>query len=90
MPAPLLFLNAASSPFPPAAACASSLQLQQVKTPDLCEGRRSLWEADGKKGAARRVGGENLEEFIGLWPLNYKLGEYVHCYIISSSGNEQG
>lgn len=89
-PAPLLFLKAASSPFPLAAAGASSLQLQQVKTPDFCEGQRNLWEADGKKGDAGWVGGENLDKLIGLWPLIDKLGEYVRCYIISSSGNEQG
>jgi len=77
-------------PFPPAAARAGSLLLPQVTVPEVAEGRRSLWEADGKKGAEGSVGGGNLEEFIGLWPLNDKLGEHVCCSVISSSGNEQG
>lgn len=33
-----------------------------------------------------RVGGENLEEFIGLWPLNDKLGEYVRFILSGALG----
>lgn len=35
-----------------------------------------------------RVGGENLEGFIGLWPLN-DAGRICTFYIIRSIGNEQ-
>lgn len=43
-----------------------------------------LWEGGGKKGTVGRVGGEKPEEFIGLWPLNDKLGKYVH-FILSGA-----
>lgn len=50
----------------------------------------SVWEAGSKKGARGRVGGENLEEFIRLWPLNDKLGEYVHFILSGALGMSRG
>lgn len=51
-------------------------------------------DVSGRLAARRRLWGEqeakNLEEFIGLWPLKDKLGEYVHFILSGAVGMSRG